>query len=142
MKKLSLISAMVLALVLVACGEAIEPGGSTDPVEDGAGEQGEGGGTELPAPEAPEEMEDPFGDFDREEARERAESYLGVAEEDIEESAMVRIVRRGDEDYMVTMDLRPGRMNLELDDDGSGTYVVTRIVAETPEGGDDNFVIE
>ena len=142
MKKLSLISAMVLALVLVACGESTESGGSGDPVENGAGEQGEGAGSELPAPEAPEEMEDPFGDFDREEARERAESYLGVSEENIEEEPMVRVVRRGDEDYMVTMDLRPGRMNLELDDDGSGTYVVTRIMVETPEGGDDNIIIE
>jgi hypothetical protein len=33
-------------------------------------------------------------------------------------------------------------MNLELDDDGSGTYVVTRIMVETPEGGDDNIVVE
>ena len=140
MKKLSLISGLILALALVACGEAIEPGGSTDPVEDGAGER-EGGAEEMPPPEAPEEMEDPFGDFDREEARERAESYLGVAEDDIEEDQMVRVVRRGDEDFMVTMDLRPGRMNLELDDDG-GAYVVTRIVVETPEGGDDNIVIE
>lgn len=142
MRKLSLISGMTLALVLLACGEALEPGGSVDPVEDGAGEEREGGGSEMPAPEVPEEMEDPFGDFDREEARERAESYLGVAEDDIEEDPMVRVVRRGDEDYMVTMDLRPGRMNLEFDDDGSGTYVVTRIMVETPEGGDDNIVIE
>jgi len=138
--KLSLISGLILALVLVGCGESIEPGGSIDP--DGAGEQLEGGEEQAPAPAAPEEVEDPFGDFDREEARERAESYLGVAEDDIEESAMVRIVRRGGEDYMVTMDLRPGRMNLELDDDGSGTYEVTRVVVETPEGGDDNIVIE
>jgi hypothetical protein len=40
------------------------------------------------------------------------------------------------------MDLRPGRQNLELDDDSTGTYVVTRIVVETPEGGDDDLVIE
>jgi hypothetical protein len=63
-------------------------------------------------------------------------------EDDIEETPDRRIVRRGDEEFIVTMDLRPGRQNLELDDDGTGTHVVTRIVGETPEGGDDNLVIE
>lgn len=139
MRKLTLVAGLALALALAACGEAIEPGGDVAG-ENGAGEQRDSDGSETPPPEAPEEMEDPFADFDRDEARERAEGYLGVAEDDIEEGEMVRIIRRGDEDYMVTMDLRPGRMNLELDDDGSGTYVVTRITVETPDG--DDLVVE
>ena len=140
MRKLTLVVGVALALALAACGEAIEPGGSLEPGENGAGAEREGSGSETPPPEAPEELEDPFADFDRDEARERAEGYLGVAEDDIEEGGMVRIIRRGDEDYMVTMDLRPGRMNLELDDDGSGTYVVTRVMVETPDG--DDLVVE
>lgn len=84
------------------------------------------------APEAPEEAEG----FDPERSREVAEDYLGVAEEDVEETAMVRILRRGDEQLAGTMDLRPGRFNLELDPDDEGVYRVTRVVVETEEGED------
>ena len=130
MSRTSLVAGSVLALLLLGCGGTLEPSASPDPAE-------EQEAREAPAaPEAPEETDDPFADFDRDGSRELAESYLDVPEDEIAESGMVRVVRRGDEDFMVTMDLRPGRLNLELDDDGSGTYVVTRVKVETPDGQD------
>jgi catechol 2,3-dioxygenase-like lactoylglutathione lyase family enzyme len=130
----SLAVASLTALLLLACGGLDEPAGSPDPADETPGQEA---AERIEAPEVPEEPEpgdDPFANFDRDEARSQAESHLGITEDDIEESPMVRIVRRGDEDFAVTMDLRPGRLNLELDDDGSGTYVVTRVVVETPDG--------
>ncbi len=144
MRRTVRLGALVLGCwLLAACGadgdSGDAPGGGEgatleeqvppDEAEDGAAD----------TPEAPEELEDPFEDFDRDEAESQAQSHLGLAEDEIEESSMVRIVRRGDEDYPVTMDLRPGRLNLELDDEGDG-YVVTRVVVETPD--DDELVIE
>ncbi len=117
----ALLAAGLLATVLVACGadDAVEFGG--DP----------GGGAPT-APEAPEEADG----FDPERSRELAEGYLGVAEEDVEETMMVRILRRGEERFAGTMDLRPGRFNLELDADEDGVYRVSRVVVETAEGED------
>jgi hypothetical protein len=119
-----LATCIVAALLLAACGT-----------------------TEVPDPEPagrPDDAAEPDGveDFDRDAARAEAEALLGTPEDELEETPDRRIVRRGDEEFIVTMDLRPGRQNLELDDDSTGTYVVTRIVVETPEGGDDNLVIE
>jgi hypothetical protein len=112
----------LLVLLLAACGEPDTPPLEEDP--------------DLGAPGA----EPGFEDFDRDTARAEAEALLGTPEHDVAEGPLVRIVRRGDEEYIVTMDLRPGRMNLELDDDGTGTYVVTRIVVEDPD--DDPLVVE
>lgn len=70
--------------------------------------------------------------FDAEAARAEAEALLGTPEGEIEESPDLRIARRGEENFALTQDLVPGRMNVELDDDGTGTYVVTRVVVETP----------
>ena len=109
---------LVAALLLVACGAAEEG----EPVSE-------------PAPEGPEVPQEEDG-FDRERSRELAEGYLGVAEEDVEETVMVRILRRGDEQFAGTMDIRPGRFNLELDPDEDGVYRVTRVVVETEEGED------
>ena len=83
---------------------------------------------DVPPPPAEDEP------FDADASRELAERWLGVAEEDIEETVMLRISRRGDEVFPGTMELRPGRFNLELDEDGDGVYRVTRIVIETEEG--------
>jgi hypothetical protein len=113
----------VAALLLTACGTTDAP----DP---------------EPAARQDAAERDGADDFDRDAASAEAEALLGTPEDELEESPDRRIVRRGDEEFIVTMDLRPGRQNLELDDDGAGTYVVTRIVVETPEGGDDNLVIE
>jgi hypothetical protein len=107
-------SGLLVALLLAACG----------------GDGRDGGGEEPPAPMPPDEA---MG-FDEEVSLERARSYLGVAEEDVEETVMVRILRRGDESFAGTMDLRPGRFNLELDQDDEGVYRVTRVVVETEDG--------
>lgn len=82
---------------------------------------------------APDPGEDPDG------AEASARELLGLSEDELEEDADTRVVRRGDEDLPGTMDLRPGRRNVELDDDGSGTYVVTRVVIESSE---DELVVE
>jgi hypothetical protein len=129
MRRPLLTTCTVAALLLTACGTTEVTGPEPAGRPDDAAEQD---GAEQDGAE----------DFDRETARAEAEALLGTPEDDIEETPDRRIVRRGDEEFIVTMDLRPGRQNLELDDDGTGTHVVTRIVVETPEGGDDNLVIE
>lgn len=100
-------------------------------------------GTGDPEPAAPEVPGDEQG-FDPEASPDQARSFLGVSEDDVEaaitDTTMVRIMRRGDEQLAGTMDLRPGRLNLELDPDEDGTYRVTRIVVETEDGAD--LVIE
>jgi len=90
------------------------------------------GDAEPTPPEAPDES----APFDPERSRELAEGYLGVAEENIEETPLVRIVRRGDEQLPVTMDLREGRLNLELDAADDDVFRVTRVMVETAEGED------
>jgi hypothetical protein len=124
MRRPLLTTCTVTALLLTACGTTEGPDPDPAGQPDDAAEQD---GTE---------------DFDRDAAKAEAEALLGTPEDELEEAPDRRIVRRGDEEFIVTMDLRPGRQNLELDDDSTGTYVVTRIVVETPEGGDDNLVIE
>lgn len=121
------IAGVALALLLAGCDAAPE--------------------AEAPPPEPPAEDPEPPADgtpvdaeFDREAARADAEALLGLSEDEVEETPMRRIVRRGEEDYPVTMDLRPGRQNLELDDEGNGVYVVTRVLVEAPAG--DHVVVE
>jgi hypothetical protein len=129
MRRRLLTTVTAAALLLTACGTATPPDdGTTAQPDDPAGQDGTD--------------ETPDAEFDREAARAAAEALLGTPEEQIEETPDRRVVRRGDEEFTVTMDLRPGRQNLELDDDGTGTYRVTRIVVETPEGGSDNLVVE
>lgn len=106
-----------------------------------------GGGD--PAPTTTPDAADPQvpGDeqgFDEELSPAQARSFLGVSEDDVEvataDTVMVRILRRGDEQFAGTMDLRPGRLNLELDPDEDGTFRVSRVVVETEDGAD--LVIE
>lgn len=127
-KLLSTIGAAACAAVLLGCSNG-EPPGAPTPSPPAAGEDG------------PSEPADPAGEgFDRDAARAEAEALLGRPEAEIVESRELRIVRRGDERFAVTMDLRPGRKNVELDEDGDGRYVVTRVVVETPDG--DNLAAE
>jgi hypothetical protein len=118
------------ALVLAGCGGPADVGTPEPDREPGEGAIEEPG-------EAPPES---WPGFDREASRAEAEALLGLQEDEVEESPERRIVRRGDERFVVTMDLRPGRKNVELDDDGTGTYVVTRVVVEVPDGEDDLVV--
>lgn len=115
-------SRLIVAVLLLAFGAALLSCGD-DPAPTGA------------APEAP----DPDAGFDADRSPAQAEAYLGVAEADIEETVMVRIARRGEEQFPGTMELRPGRLSLELDEDADGTYRVTRVVLETDDG---SMVIE
>jgi hypothetical protein len=62
----------------------------------------------------------------------RAASLLGSYEADVPDD--VRIARRGDEEFALTMDLVPGRLNVELDVDDVGEYVVTAVSVETEDG--------
>jgi hypothetical protein len=73
------------------------------------------------------------GTFDHDAALESARALLGVREEDLADD--VRVARRGSEEHALTMDLRPGRLTVELDDDGSGYRVVAATV-ETPDGSE------
>jgi hypothetical protein len=114
---------VAVGLLLSACG-----GGPADVAGTPPGDE--------PAPEAPEPGEGEAIDpaVDREAAEAAARALLGRSEDEIDEGPDTRILRRGDEELMGTMDLRPGRRNLELDDDGTGTYVVTRVVVEVADG--------
>lgn len=127
----AIVGVLVLALLAAACGSDAPPAAGPD--EDGTSRAPDerGGDPGSPGPDG----------FDRDTAEDRAQSLLGLPEEAVEEDAETRIVRRGDEHLPGTMDLRPGRRNLELDDDGSGTFVVTRVTVEVPDG-EDPLVVE
>lgn len=70
--------------------------------------------------------------FATEEAREEARATLGRPEGELDTD--IRIRRRGEESFMLTEDYVLGRITVELDDDGSGTYVVTSATVELPDG--------
>lgn len=122
------IAAATAAALLAACGQGQENEPAPPPDV----------GEILPVEDHEVDL---WADFDRDRSREDAERLLGLDEADVTETPERRIVRRGDEHFAVTMDLRPGRQNVELDDDGSGTYVVTRVVVEVPDG-EDPLVVE
>src|SRR5690606_15253970 len=82
--------------------------------------------------------EDPLANFQLDVVRAEAEGLLGKSESELELSRMLRIVRRGEDRLPTTMDLRPGRLNVELDNH-AGNFVVTRVVVETPDG---NVVVD
>ncbi|MBW3664545.1 MAG: hypothetical protein KY469_15700 [Actinobacteria bacterium] len=67
--------------------------------------------------------------FDDEVARSQAEAMLGVPEADLPADG-VRIGRKGQETYALTEDYVLGRMTVELDQDDTGTWVVTKVVVE------------
>lgn len=121
-RRMALALTAIIAVSAVAC--------TTSANDDGASPNDEAAAPAEPAP-PPEELGE---DFDRDAARANAQTLIGLPEDAFEEAPMRRIVRRGDEHFTVTMDLRPGRQNVELDDDGTGTYVVTKVVIETMDG--------
>jgi hypothetical protein len=77
-------------------------------------------------------------DYDEDDAGEHATlladaaQLIGMPEDEL--PADVRIARRGDEQFPMTFDHVLGRRTVELDQDGTGTYVVTSLVLEQ-EGG-------
>lgn len=113
------VAGLLAAVVAAGCAGAAEEGGEV--------------GNVPPPPDAD-------APFDPEASRELAEQWLGVAEEDIEETEMLRIARRGEESFPATMDLRPGRFNLELDEADDGVYRVSRIIVENDQGA--SLVVE
>ena len=91
-------------------------------------------GTQPPAvAEGGAAPEGSLAEFQLDIIRAEAETLLGMNENELEPSRMLRIARRGDERFPGTMDLVPGRMSVELDDH-AGAYLVTRVVVETPDG--------
>lgn len=63
---------------------------------------------------------------------EDARSYLGTPEAGLD--PQWRIGRRGDETYALTEDYVIGRFTVELDDDGTGAFVVSAVTVELPGG--------
>ena len=92
----------------------------------------------TPAPDTP--VTSPAGDaittvpgaLDVEAAARRAASLLGAQEGDLPDD--VRVARRGDEGFPLTADLVPGRLTVELDDDGTGKFVVVEVQIELEDG--------
>lgn len=72
--------------------------------------------------------------------RAEAERLIGTPEADLDLDTDLRIGRKGNEHMALTMDLREGRITVELDD-VDGDWVITAAVLETREGterfGDD-----
>jgi hypothetical protein len=113
--------ALVLGAIAGACGDDDDVPTATD----GPEQPSDDGGT-VDSPGMGDE------DFPAEAARDRARATIGVAEDELEPD--VRIGRHGDEQFMLTEDYVLGRIIVELDDDGSGTFVVTQARVELPDG--------
>jgi hypothetical protein len=141
MRSRTLLVVLLLALTAAACGgtddDAPDLGAPQDPGADegapgdegtGAGDEGTGAGDDADAGDGG------LGEVDDEDVA-AARELLGLPEDEVVEDAETRIMRRGDEQLAGTMDLRPGRRNLELDE-VDGTFVVTRITIETEDGED------
>lgn len=130
--------AAIGALALGACGgttSAVADGPDGDVAPPAAGACLEG------VPDCVDTVVDPGGeqpppdlgdDFDSDAALTTGEALLGDAEEEL--AGDVRVSRRGEEMFALTEDYVLGRLTVELDDDGTGTYRVTSVVVELPEG--------
>lgn len=120
-----------LTLLLAACGNDDESVAS-DPDEGLGAEPGDGVvDPDDPGPDDGAAEEWDAATFDA--ARDEARGLLGMFESDLDDD--VRIARRGEEMFMLTMDHVPGRLTVELDDDGSG-YRVVLVNLEVPEGSE------
>jgi hypothetical protein len=111
-------AALALVALLLAAGASC---GDDDDVETSTGAD------DVPADPDPGDQA-----FASDEAREEARSLLGQPESALGEE--VRVSRRGEEDFFLTEDYVLGRLTVELDDDGSGTFVVTSVRVELPDG--------
>lgn len=136
----TILPAIGLLFLLTACGTATESG-ATD-----GGDLDPAGGTCLEGTEDCNDADlsgegEPVvaGDFDVDAARRDAESLLGATEEDLEVWGDVRIERKGDEEFMLTMDLQPGRKTVQLDEDADGVFRVTTVTLELEDGSTEVF---
>ncbi len=109
-----------------AAGTCLEgtPDCQDTPMDPDAPVSGPGG--EVPPPGPSDEA------FPSEAARDQARALLGSPESEL--APDVRVARRGEETFALTEDYVLGRITVELDDDGSGTHVVTSATVELPEG--------
>lgn len=142
---------LVLAAVTAGTAYALSAGGNDAPAgQDNArclpeavdcndtpgfaeGEPAPGGGMAMCAPGVTDCVDVVIEDeFDVEAARQAAFDLIGAAEADL--PADVRISRRGTEEFALTEDYVLGRMTVQLDDDGTGTYRVTVLIVELPDG--------
>lgn len=145
MARISMLAA-ALVMVLAACGAA---GGDVAVVgDDGVlpvsdADDGAAGGAAGMCPagttdcvDTPELLDDEPVEIDEtgiEQFRRDAQAILGWEESEISE--LIRIGRRGEEQFALTEDYQVGRITAELDDpDGDGTYVVTKTTVELPDG--------
>ena len=127
-----LVPLAIVTLLLAACGnDDSDDGVASDPDEGVGAEPGEG--IVDPGPGDDSEVPDEGEDFVLDDAREEARGLLGMFETDLDDD--VRIARRGEEMFMLTMDHVPGRLTVELDDDGSG-YRVVLVNLEVPDGSE------
>jgi hypothetical protein len=125
--------AAVPLLALTACGdpETPAPGAQPEPVATSPSTDPVG----TTEPETPGDATTlPPGAADTAAAVRRAASLLGTPEGDVPDD--VRIARRGEEAFALTMDLVPGRLNVELDANDDGDYVVTAVSVETEDGSE------
>jgi hypothetical protein len=148
MRSRTLVSGLVAAFLLSACGAA---GDGDDfqarPDEPVASDGGGGGGAAGTCLEGTEDCVDADlsgdgappdelpGDLDADAARTEAQELLGMTEEEaLARGDDVRLGRRGDEQFALTEDWRPGRKTVATEDDGTGTYRVVEVVLELDEG--------
>lgn len=127
--------ATIAATLLTACGATADPdpdvGAPADPMA-------------MCAPEAPDcvdtvlagdpgsmgvDGDAPMSDEDH---RARARTLLGLTEAELTDD--IRIGARDGEAMMLTEDYVIGRRTVALEDDGTGTYVVTAVVLELESG--------
>lgn len=147
MRSRTVLSGLLAALLLTACGAAgvgddLQAGPDEPVVSDGAG--GGAAGTCLEGTEdcvdadlggdgaAPDDLP---ADVDLDAARTEAQELLGMTEEEaLARGDDVRLGRRGDEQFALTEDFRPGRKTIATEDDGTGTYRVVEVELELEQG--------
>lgn len=155
----TILSVAATLFLLAACGGAdsgtADPGaggdvGDDSTTDDGAiepGDDGSGGAASGACLEGTPDCVDADlggGDgaepdlddsFDADVAVENARSLLGEPEDEVLELWQnTRLGRHGDEQMMLTEDYVLGRMTIETEDDGTGTYRVVEVTVELPDG--------
>lgn len=147
MRSRTLLSSLLAALLLTACGAAGDGDDFQAQPDEPVASDGSGGGAAGTCLEGTEDCVDAGlgGDgaapdelpaaLDPVAARAEAEALLGQIEEEVLASGgEVRLGRRGDEQFALTEDLRPGRMTIATEDDGTGTYRVVEVELELEQG--------